>query len=55
LPTEEDLRVQTDLRETRDLSVQPAPWGIKEFLEKEELDGFFPLPNLWAELQELKL
>jgi hypothetical protein len=52
---EGDLRVQTDLRETRDLSVQPARWGIKEFQEKEEPDGFFLLLSLWAEPQGLVL
>jgi hypothetical protein len=52
---EGDLRVQTDLREIRDLSVQPARWEIKEFQEKEEPDGFFLLPSLWGELQEMGL
>jgi hypothetical protein len=46
LPTEEGLRVQTDPRETRDLLEQQVRWEIKEFLEKEEPDGFFLPPSL---------
>ena len=34
---------------------QQDQWGIKEFLEKGEPDGFFLPPSLWEELQELKL